>query len=115
MTIQRDKNTLFDLITYEGDSGLLTIGNIPTDKPNYVLYMEINGNEKVTKTVELNGSDTAPIQITVADTKALGVGKWPYGVKLCADGEEDTYIPDARIAPNAYITVRNEIVEGINE
>ena len=115
MTIQKVKNSMYDLITYEGDSGLLIIGNIPTDKQNYVLYMEINGKEKVTKTVELNGSDNAPIRITVANTKALGEGKWPYGVKLCADGEEDTYIPDERVSPNAYFIIKKEIVEGINE
>ena len=112
MTIQLVKNSLFDLQTYVGDSGILTIGNIPTNMPNYVLYFEARGKKTVIKTKELHGASETDIDITVQDTKDLGVGRWPYGVKLCTGDTEDTYIPDQRIAPEAYIIVRKEVVEG---
>lgn len=112
MTIARIKNSMYDLQTFLGDSGVLSIGNIPKDKPDYVLYMEINGKSKVEKSVALNGSDNASIEITVDDTTKLGVGQWPYGVKLCSGQDEDTYIPDLRVAPNALFIVRPKAVEG---
>lgn len=112
MTICRIKNSMYDLQTFLGDSGVLSIGNIPTDKPNYVLYMEIMGKDKVEKSVALNGADSTNIEITVADTTKLGVGQWPYGVKLCSGQDEDTYIPDLRVAPNALFVVRPKAVEG---
>lgn len=112
MTIQKVKNSMFDLQTFAGDSGSVSIGNIPTDKTNYVLYMEIHGKKKVEKTKPLHGADSATIEITVGDTEDLGEGQWPYGVKLCADGDEDTYIPDMRISPSAYFIVKKQVVEG---
>lgn len=111
MTIQKVKNTKYDLQTFVGDSGTIIICNIPTDK-EYTLYMEINGKKKVEKEYELHMADIATIQITVQDTEDLGEGQWPYGVKLCDGSDENTYIPDLRVAPNAYFVVRKKIVEG---
>lgn len=113
MTIQKVKNSMYDLQTFVGDSGMITIGNIPKDLPNYTLYMEIHGKTTVTKSVALQGADETSIQITAGDTEALGAGSWPYGVKLCSGSQEDTYIPDMRIAPNAYFIVKPKIVEGV--
>lgn len=115
MTICRIKNSMYDLQTFLGDSGVLSIGNIPTDKPNYVLYMEIMGKDKVEKSVALNGADNASIEITVEDTTNLGVGQWPYGVKLCSGQDEDTYIPDLRVALTASFIVRPKAVEGVTD
>ncbi len=112
MTLCLVKGTRYNLQTFAGDSGVLSIGNIPTDKPDYVLYMEIHGKEDVIKQVSLNGSDSATIEITVEDTTKLGVGQWPYGVKLCADGDEDTYIPDLRISSSALFIVNKEMAKG---
>lgn len=112
MTLCLVKGTMYNLQTFLGDSGVLSIGNIPTDKPNYVLYMEIHGKEDVIKQVTLNGADNATIEITTNDTTTLGVGQWPYGVKLCSGKEEDTYIPDLRIAQNALFIVNKQIAEG---
>lgn len=115
MTIARVKNSMYDLQTFLGDSGVLLIGNIPTDKPDYTLYMEINGQKKIEKSVALNGADNASIEITVEDTTKLGVGQWPYGVKLCSGQDEDTYIPDLRVAPTALFIVRPKAVEGVTD
>lgn len=115
MTIARVKNSMYDLQTFLGDSGVLLIGNIPTDKPDYTLYMEIKGKKTVEKAFELNGRDYAAIEITVNDTTDLGVGQWPYGVKLCSGEEEDTYIPDLRVALTALFIVRPKAVEGVTD
>ena len=115
MTIQKIKNTKYNLQTFVGDSGLLTIGNIPNNMPNYVLYFEARGNKTVTKSQELHGAEEATIQITVQDTKDLGAGRWPYGVKLCYGSAEDTYIPDPRISNEAIIWVKPEVVSGTED
>lgn len=112
MTLCLVKGTMYNLQTFLGDSGILSIGNIPTDKPDYKLYMEIKGKKTVEKVVELNGRDNTTIEITVNDTTDLGVGQWPYGVKLCSGEEEDTYIPDLRVAQNALFIVKPMAVEG---
>lgn len=112
MTLCLVKGTMYNLQTFLGDSGVLSIGNIPTNKQDYVLYMEIHGKSDVVKQVSLNGSDSATIEITAADTASLGVGQWSYGVKLCSGTDEDTYIPDLRISPTALFIVNKEMAKG---
>ena len=112
MAIQKVKNTLYNLQTFLGDSGVITISNLPTDSDAYVLYMEINGKAKVVKQIALNGEASTEVEFTVADIKSLGVGQWPYGVKLSNMQEEDTYIPDLRVAPQALFIVNKQVVEG---
>lgn len=112
MTICAVKGSMYNLQTFLGDSGVLSIGNIPTDKPDYVLYMEIHGKTDVVKQFPLRGADNATIEITAADTTSLGVGQWPYGVKLCSGLDEDTYIPDLRVSPSALFIVNKEMAKG---
>ena len=112
MTIQKVKNSMFNLQTFVGDSGIVGIGNIPTDKPDYTLYMEIRGKKNVEKSIALNGADFTSVEITTQDTTDLGVGQWPYGVKLCSGAYEDTYIPDLRVDPTALFIVKPMVVEG---
>lgn len=112
MTIQRVNNTMYNLQTFLGDSGTVTISNLPTDSDAYVLYMEINGKQTVTKTKPLNGEASVDVDISVQDTTNLGIGQWPYGVKLANGDEEDTYIPDLRVSPQALFIVNKKAVEG---
>lgn len=116
--LQSVKNTMYDLQMFMGDSGTLTISNLPTDSDEYVLYFEVNGKQKVTKRIELHGQAVMAIDITVSDSKALGVGQWNYGVKLCVESVgnpiEDTYIPDMRVAPRATLTIKPQVVEGVD-
>ena len=112
MTIQTVKGTMYNLQTFFGDSGSLTIGNLPTDSPDYILYMQVNGKETVIKSVATGGAESVDISFEVEDIEKIGVGQWPYGVKLCETDNEDTYIPDLRIAPNALFIVHPEVAQG---
>lgn len=121
MTIQKIKNSMYDMETWLGDSGSLTIGNLPTDidGSGWTLYFEIRGKETIVKEIPLTGQETVDIFISVDDTTRLGVGQWEYGVKLCSGviGQEglieDTYIPDIRVSKKAYIVVNPKVVEGV--
>lgn len=112
MTILLVKNTMYNLQTFLGDSGTITIGNLPTDSEGYTLYLEVHGKETIVKEKALNGASETEIDFTVEDTTALGVGQWPWGVKISASDEEDTYIPDPRVAPQALFIVMPKAVEG---
>ena len=117
MTIERVKNTIYDLQTFVGDSGVVNITNIPTDKNTYVIYMEVHGKTEIKKSITLNGADTCQFEFSVFDTKALGVGNWEYGIKICDSSEspvvENTYIPDLRVSNKATFFVYPERVEGV--
>ena len=112
MTILLKKNTMYDLETFLGDSGTVTIGNLPTDSDAYILWMQVNGKATVVKQIPLNGASETEVDFTVEDIKSLGAGSWPYGVKISNMAEEDTYIPDLRVAPQALFIVRQEVVGG---
>ena len=117
MTIERVKNTVYDLQTFVGDSGVVNITNIPTDKDTYVIYMEVKGKTTIKKEIILNGLDSCQFVFSVLETKALGVGNWEYGIKICDSSEtpvvENTYIPDLRVSNKAMFIVYPERVEGI--
>ena len=112
MTISRICNTPYDLQTWDGDSGTITIKGLPTDVNDYVLFLEIHGKHDVIKELALNGAAEASFDITVADTERLGAGQWFYGVKLCQGGTENTLIPNLKIGPKAKFIVNPKVVEG---
>lgn len=112
MTILLVKNTAFNLQTFYGDSGSVTIENIPTDRQDYTLYMEINGENTVQKVAQPNGEASVIIDFTIEDIKSLGQGQWSYGVKIASSDTEDTYIPDYRVASQALFIVKPQVVEG---
>lgn len=118
MTIERVKNTVYDLQTFVGDSGVVRITNIPTDKTTYVIYMEVRGRVTLQKYINLNGADNCQFDFSVEDTKALGQGTWEYGIKICDSSVspvvENTYIPDLRIGNRAMFYIYPERVEGIS-
>lgn len=115
MTISRICNTPYDLQTWDGDSGTITIKGLPTDVNDYVLFLEIHGKKDVIKEIALNGAAEASIDITVEDTEKLGAGQWTYGVKLCQGGTENTLIPNLKIGPKARFIVNPKVVEGEND
>lgn len=116
MTIERVRNTLYDLQTFLGDSGSITVSNIPTDSDNYVIYLEINGKEKIEKSIALNGAEECTFDLSASETTSLGVGTFPYGIKICntEDGSENTYVPDLRNGNRASFTVYPERVAGLD-
>lgn len=112
MTILQVKNTMYDLETFLGDSGTITIGNLPTDSNNYTLWIQVNGKQTVIKNYALNGASEQEVDFSVEDINSIGQGQWPYGVKLSNGDEEDTYIPDLRVSPQALFVVKKLVVEG---
>ena len=117
MTIERVKNTVYDLQTFVGDSGVVNITNIKNDKTTYTIYMEVHGRVDLKKSIALNGADNCQFVFSVADTVSLGVGNWDYGIKICDSSVdpvvENTYIPDLRVGTTAKFVVYPERVEGI--
>ena len=116
MTIEVQSGFRYNLQTFSGDSGSITISGIPTDKQTYVIYMEVKGETTIEKSVTLNGADTCEFSFTSAETKSLGVGCWEYGIKLCdtETGKENTLIPDLITSSKAIFKVYPEKVEGID-
>lgn len=114
MTIEIQTGSKYNLVTFSGDSGFLTVSNIPTDSSSYVIYMEVNGKTKIVKSIALNGLSTCSFSFTPTETISLGVGSWEYGIKLCntSTGVENTLVPDLRISNKAIFTVYPERVEG---
>ena len=108
---------------YQGDSGTLTVEDLPTDQ-YYTLYFAIYnerrqrmGNEI---SVALGGSDVADINIPASLTDLLTVPRdedyqdYYYGLKLCVNGEEDTLvIDDGDIGGLNIIRVYPKKVEGV--
>lgn len=115
MTIEKVKNTKYNLQTFAGDSGIIRITNIPTESNNFIIYLEVNGRVKIVKSVELNGADNCTFEFTPDDTLALGVGNWEYGIKICnsSTGEENTFVPDLRLSSKALFIVYPEKAEGL--
>ena len=115
MTIEVQDGFRYNLQTFAGDSGTLTLSGFPTDKTTYVVYMEVRGKVTIEKSIALNGLDSCEFSFTPSDTLSLGVGNWEYGIKLCDSetGVENTLIPDLVTSSKAIFTVYSEKVEGI--
>ena len=114
MTIEIQNGFKYNLQTFSGDSGSVTISGLPTDSQNYVVYIEIKGKTKIEKNIALNGESLCVFSFTPEETESLGVGNWEYGVKICNPdlNIEDTLIPDLRISNKAIFTVYPKRVEG---
>ena len=128
MTIQKVRNSMFDLQTFVGDSGLVIIGNIPTDKPNYILYMEINGKEKTLDAMVDTGNmlkepitgtpvavvertslyDLLPKEILNNTESILGGDS-----KNIPEDIKREYIPKLKIIPFASLGKQNGMLVGI--
>lgn len=117
MTICVQRGFKYNLQTFVGDSGTVSVSGFPTDSPNYVAYMEVKGRTNLIKEVALNGESGCDFQFTPSDTKSLGVGSWNYGIKLCntEDGSENTLIPSLCNGDVALFVVNPERVTGIDD
>lgn len=114
MTIEVQNGYKYNLQTFSGDSGSITISGLPTDSQNYVVYMEVNGKTKIEKSVALNGLSSCVFSFMPNETKSLGVGSWEYGIKICdsTTDVENTLVPDLRISNKSFFNVYPEKVEG---
>ncbi len=114
-----------DISLVQGDSGLLTITGIDTDK-NYTVYFAIQdknrkpiGNEIAVNT---NNQSSVVFQLTGDFTDLMSVGKqepfalYYYGVKVCdssSQTENTLILGDGEIGSLNTITVYPKKVEGI--
>lgn len=114
MTIEVVRNTRYDLQTFSGDTGVVNISNLPTDRNDYIAFMEVKGNADIVKQVSLNSEASCSFEFTAGETASLGVGTFEYGIKVCtSNGEiENTYIPDLRQGNRANFIVYPERVVG---
>lgn len=107
-----------------GDSGFITISDLPTDDDYKVSLGIFNPADRMILnevSVQSDNEQTVQIPISVAFTTSLGVGRFFYGIKLTdTDGHEQTILPkavedsDGNMAlntPNCFI-VRPLLVEG---
>lgn len=113
-----------DIYLRKGDTGQIHFSGIPTDK-SYSPYMSIYNEESNTIIKEILATNynqsvgTADIVFDAAISDDLPVGEWVYAFKICADGTEDTLIPETRVVdgvittyPAPKFTVDYKYVEG---
>ena len=83
-----------------GDSGHITVSDLPTDDNYKVSLGVFNPADKMILnevSVQSNSAETVQIPISVAFTTSLGIGRFFYGIKLTdSSGEEMTVIPGAQ-------------------
>lgn len=109
----------------QGDTGNITFSGLPTDK-NYSVYLSVYNPDNDTILKELlaasftQGTGVAIFTFNEDFSNDLPVGDWTYGLKICADGSEDTVLPRAYIDDSGELikeaaptfTVDSKYVEG---
>lgn len=100
-----------DLYIRKGDTGNAIFKKLPKDK-NYSVYLSIYDPDTFKIIKEMQGTfnqseGVVAFSFGVNTTDNLPVGDWEYGLKLCADGAEDT------ILPRAYIDEAGELIRDV--
>lgn len=108
----------------QGDTGNIVFSGLPTDKA-YTVYLSVYNpdNDTILKEVEAagfaQGTGVATFTFNEDFSNGLPVGDWTYGLKICANGSEDTVLPRAYIEDGELIkeaaptfTVDSKYVEG---
>lgn len=108
----------------QGDTGNITFSGLPKDK-NYEVYLSVYNPDENTILKELlaaSFTQATGVAIFTFDedfSNSLPVGDWIYGLKICADGSEDTVLPQTSIVNGKLVqsasptfTVDYKIVEG---
>lgn len=94
-----------------GDSGRITITDVPTDDDYKVSFAVINPVDMSILqevSVQSDNEDEVEIPINVAFTTALGVGRFFYGLKLTDSmGEEQTVLPMAYQDEDGNVGINN--------
>lgn len=94
----------------QGDTGNIEFSGLPTDK-EYDVYLSVYNpdNERILQEVLAANfvQDTGVALFTFDEdfSNALPVGDWTYGLKICANGSEDT------VLPRAYINDAGELIK----
>ena len=91
-----------DIYLRQGDTGNITFSGIPKDKA-YSVFLSVYNPD--TQTIIKEIEDTSFTQATGVvlfaigedESNSLPVGEWEYGLKICANGSEDTILPRSYI------------------
>lgn len=98
-----------DIYLRQGDTGNVTFSGIPKDKA-YSVYLSVYNPDTNTIIQEIEATSfvqatgVALFTIGENESNALPVGEWEYGLKICANGSEDT------VLPRSYIDDEGELV-----
>lgn len=109
----------------QGDTGNITFSGLPTDE-DYSVYLSVYNpdNDKIlqeTLAAEFDRVEGVALFTFNEDfSNNLPVGDWTYGLKICANGTEDTVLPRTYIndsgelikEPAPQFTVDYKYVEG---
>lgn len=109
----------------QGDTGNITFSGLPTDE-DYSVYLSVYNpdNDRILQeklAAEFDRVEGVALFTFDEDfSNSLPVGDWTYGLKICADGSEDTVLPRAYIddsgelikEPAPQFTVDYKYVEG---
>ena len=109
----------------QGDTGNITFSGLPKDKA-YAVYLSVynSDNDSILKELQAasftQATGVALFTFNEDFSNSLPVGDWTYGLKICADGSEDTVLPRAYIDDSGELikeaapqfTVDNKYVEG---
>lgn len=94
-----------------GDSGYITVSDLPTDEDYKVSFGVFNPADKMILnevSVQSDNAESVDIPLSVAFTTSLGVGRFFYGIKLTAsEGEEMTIRPKAVRDDDGNISLEN--------
>ena len=108
----------------KGDSGNIQVNGLPDDK-NYAVYFSIvddNGNIIKEWVVFSNYNTNVTFVLSASETDELPPNDYTYGIKICADGQEDTLIPRTTVENGTIkqyaaptLTVGEKVVEGATD
>ena len=96
-----------NLWMYKGDTGNMIFSGLPKDKA-YTVYFSIfdEDGEKIiqelTATTFNQSTGVATFVVNEATSNDLKVGEFTYALKICADGSEDTVIPETKFENGVY-------------
>jgi hypothetical protein len=97
-----------DLWLYKGDTGNVSFGGLPKDKL-YTAFFSIfdEDAERIIKEIpakvynQVEG--TADFVIDKITSDELPIGDFTYALKICANGSEDTIIPETALENGVYV------------
>jgi len=109
----------------QGDTGNIVFSGLPTDKA-YGVYLSVYNpdNDSILKELQaanfVQATGVATFTFNEDFSNSLPVGDWTYGLKICANGSEDTVLPRAYIDDSGELikeaaptfTVDSKYVEG---
>ena len=96
-----------DLWMYKGDTGNILFTGLPKDKL-YTVYLSIfdeDGDKILNEIAATSFNQSTGVASFIIDetiSNDFKVGEFTYALKICADGSEDTVIPETKLENGIY-------------